>query len=455
MNRFVITAAAAILAAACHAQQTAPGGIEPDAGTWHTWVIRDVASYRLPPPPDDDQSRAELQDVKANVAGRGPDDMDQIAFWSAGSPAYRWIQIARQEVARHSLGGPAATRAMSLVAVGLNDSMIAAWDSKYAYSRPRPSQLDPAIAAAVPVPDSPSYPSEQMAAAGVAAAVLEYLFPDRKDAIDRMTALECESRLYSGVEFPSDTAAGFALGQTVGQAVVAWARADGSDAAFTGSFPAAPGVWSSTNPSFPLAGRWQPWAIASGDRFRPDPPPAFGSDAMKAQIAAVKDLNRTVDVDRIAWVWQASFIDPWIDTVNQYLFENGMAEDPPKAAQLYALAMVAQHDASIACWDAKYAYLEPRPVQADPQITTLFPTPAHPSFPSGHACASGAAAAVLSAVFPGSAAYFADRAREAGLSTFYAGIHYPNDVDGGLTLGTNVGQAVAERAGLVSRGGRQ
>jgi membrane-associated phospholipid phosphatase len=85
---------------------------------------------------------------------------------------------------------------------------------------------------------------------------------------------------------------------------------------------------------------------------------------------------------------------------------------------------------------------------ADPAITTLFPTPAHPSYPSGHACASGAAGAALGAVFPDQASYFMDRAREAGLSTFYSGVHYPNDVDQGLALGQAVAKIVVSKAAL-------
>lgn len=111
---------------------------------------------------------------------------------------------------------------------------------------------------------------------------------------------------------------------------------------------------------------------------------------------------------------------------------------------------MAQHDATIACWDTKYAYLEPRPVQADSTITTLFATPQHPSYPSGHACASAAAAGVLAGAFPEWASYFNDRAREGGLSTFYAGIHYPNDVDQGLSLGTAVAKIVLPVAALAA-----
>ena len=86
---------------------------------------------------------------------------------------------------------------------------------------------------------------------------------------------------------------------------------------------------------------------------------------------------------------------------------------------------------------------------ADAAITTLFPTPAHPSYPSGHACASAAAAGALSAVFPDSASAFVDRGREAGLSTFYAGIHFLIDVDQGLVLGNAVAQIVVQQAGVA------
>jgi hypothetical protein len=48
---------------------------------------------------------------------------------------------------------------------------MAAWNSKYAYNREHPSDLDPTVAPVVAVPQSPSYPSEHAAAAGASAAV--------------------------------------------------------------------------------------------------------------------------------------------------------------------------------------------------------------------------------------------------------------------------------------------
>jgi membrane-associated phospholipid phosphatase len=163
-------------------------------------------------------------------------------------------------------------------------------------------------------------------------------------------------------------------------------------------------------------------------------------------VAAVKGLNRTTAVSHTAWFWQPSFTAPWLDTLYQREFEYGLDADAPRAARAFALTMIAQHDATLACWDAKYTYLEPRPSMVDSTITTLFPNPQHPGYPSGHACASGGMAAVLGYLFPDEAQFFNDRAQEAGTSTFDAGIHTQLDVSTGLSLGQQVGAAVVARA---------
>ena len=82
----------------------------------------------------------------------------------------------------------------------------------------------------------------------------------------------------------------------------------------------------------------------------------------------------------------------------------------------------------------------------DSSITTLFSNPAHPGFPSGHACASGSAGAVLGYLFPADADTMAAQAMDAGFSTFYAGIHTRQDVEIGLALGRAVGQKIIQRA---------
>jgi membrane-associated phospholipid phosphatase len=440
MNRLLLVSALFTLALSSGSAQSAP-----DPASWHGWVVFDLANP-VPPPPPADATQDEAEDLKILAGLRNERARESVRFWDAGAPPYRWMQVAQQEIANHNLGGPAATRAMALVAVAMNDATLAAWRAKYVYQRPRPSQVDPMIAPLVDTPSSPSYPSEHSVVASAAAAVLGYLFPERKLALESMASEAGFSRLFAGTDFPSDVTAGTLLGDAVANAVIDWAKRDGSDMIFTGSFPPAPGRWSSANPSFPLAGLWKPWALRSGSEFRLPAPPAFDSAEMKAQIEGVKDFGRTTQSNRVALFWQPSFIDPWIDWINQAIFERRIDKDPRVAAGIYALAMVAQHDATIACWDTKYAFLEPRPVQVDASIQTLFATPPHPSFPSGHACTSAAAAGVLAAIFPDAERQLAARAEEAGLSTFYAGIHYENDVYQGLELGAAVARRVVERA---------
>ena len=420
--------------------------VEPGAGKWKTWVIASGSALRLPAPPDDQISATELQWVKECVAQRDQAVLANIRYWDAGSPGYRWMLLTEQYAVNEGLPTPLQTRALALVAAAVSDATIAAWDSKYAYNRKHPSDLDPTVAPVVAVPHSPSYPSEHAAAAGAAAAVLAYLFPGQAANVADLANQAATSRVMAGVAFPSDVFSGLDMGQSVGQAVISYAQADGSNQVFTGSFAPTPGVWSSATPVAPLAGTWKPWVLTTAHDFRPGPPPAFGSTAANDQYAAVKSLTRTNTTNHLAWFWQPGFFQEWLDQVNEEIFQNHLDLNPPRAARAYAYETIAQHDATLACWDAKYTYLELRPSQADSTITPVFANPQHPGFPSGHACASGASAAVMSVLFPDDAQLFATTEKAAGTSTFDAEIHTQYDVNQGLTLGGQVGQEVAARA---------
>src|SRR5207245_7998564 len=120
--------------------------------------------------------------------------------------------------------------------------------------------------------------------------------------------------------------------------------------------------------------------------------------------------------------------------------------NPPRAARALALMTVANYDANVACWDAKFTYWAIRPFQLDPTLVTLFPTPNHPSYPAAHACNDGAIAPVLGYLFPNDADFFAARAQEAANSRLWAGIHFRGDLISGATLGSGVAQLVIDRA---------
>ena len=194
--------------------------VEPSAGRWKTWVLTSGSQLRLPPPPDAAATAAELQQLRAMAARRETAVLDQISFWNSGAPGYRWNGILADELSKHKIAGATTSREVALMEVAIYDATIAAWDSKYAYQRPRPSAADPALTTAVATPRSPSYPSEHAVVAGAAGRVLAYLFP--KDAQELMARASeaARSRELAGVQYPSDTVAGLELGRQVADLVI-------------------------------------------------------------------------------------------------------------------------------------------------------------------------------------------------------------------------------------------
>jgi len=110
-----------------------------------------------------------------------------------------------------------------------------------------------------------------------------------------------------------------------------------------------------------------------------------------------------------------------------------------RAARVYALLNMAMHDAAVGCWDAKYAYFNPRPSQLDPAIKTAIGLPNFPSYTSGHSTFSAAAAVVLSYLFPARASDFDAMKEESSLSRLYSCIHYRSDIEVGKDHGNRIG----------------
>ncbi len=103
-------------------------------------------------------------------------------------------------------------------------------------------------------------------------------------------------------------------------------------------------------------------------------------------------------------------------------------------------------DAGIACWDAKYYYHYPRPIQTMNGFKTILGTPNFPSYTSGHSTFSGAAAEVLAYIFPAETNAVRAWAQEAAESRIYGGIHYRFDSEVGLDQGIKVAKYTIDRA---------
>src|SRR5262249_35763765 len=189
--------------------------IEPQAGTWKTWLLRSGDQFRLPAPPDATATRAEITELQKLAASRDTVALDSIEFWHTGSLNHRWNELAVDESLKNGLNANRGIRVLALLNAAIYDALVAAWDSKYAYNRPRPSALNASLTPGLEAPRSPSYPSEHAAVAGAASAVLAYLFPDDAKLFTDMATQAGRSQLLAGVNFPSDVAAGLELGGKV------------------------------------------------------------------------------------------------------------------------------------------------------------------------------------------------------------------------------------------------
>lgn len=110
------------------------------------------------------------------------------------------------------------------------------------------------------------------------------------------------------------------------------------------------------------------------------------------------------------------------------------------AILLLTTAAVAAAD--LAAWGLKEAVDRPRPPQRLPGLDPLLAVPGSPSFPSGHAATSFAAALVLARFLLPLAPLLALLAAAVAYSRVYGGVHYPLDALGGAGLGLLVAIAL-------------
>src|SRR5882724_3778186 len=328
---------------------SAAGSTEPQVWQWKTWVIGGPERYRVAAPPDAAATAAEIKTLKDMAAQRTPAELDTIAYWNIAGPSYRWSEMAVGEILPRGLSSLVANRHLSQLHVAIYDSIVAAWDSKHAYNRPRPSAFDSTLTTVTPTPKSPSYPSEEAAAAGAAASVLAYIFPDRAEFFAQKADEAGRSLLIAGIAYPSDVSAGLELGRKVAAQVIERGKADGSDAKWTGSVPTGPGKWNGTNPILPLMGTWKPWVLTSPSEFRPGPPIAYDSPEKAAELAELKYVPRTAKTNSAAYFWEYAAgglraHQYWSGQIGRLVLEYRLDDDPPLAARAYALQNITSID---------------------------------------------------------------------------------------------------------------
>lgn len=415
------------------------------AGGWKTWVISSGSEHGVAPPPGAEQTAMELAWLREAAQETDPQVAEQIRYWDSGPPSYRWMELIARRPGNGQSVGTNFARTYAYVALAIHDATVAAWNAKYVYNRARPTQMDEGIAARVGVPGSPSYPSDYAATAAAAAAVMAYLVPAEAEYFEDLAAEAARSRLYAGVEYPSDYFAGLELGRRVAAQVIAKAKADGSDVPWTGAVPTGACKWTGTNPGNAAAANWKPLLLASPSAYRPPPPPGCDSAEAQADLKMVREYPRALTGANLnrnarALYWQTpEGVYPWAFLeLGRWILEDKLEADPPRAARAYALVGAVGLDAFIASQDAKFTYWYPRPAMMDPGLSTLFPAPNFPSYPSNHSTLSAARAEVLAYLFPERAGLIRAMGKEAGDSRIWAGIHFEMDNQAGVALGKSV-----------------
>ncbi|HEY0678753.1 MAG TPA: phosphatase PAP2 family protein [Chitinophagaceae bacterium] len=400
---------------------------------WRPVILTDVTQINITAPPNASETAREIEEVKKKSAALTEKLGQEILYWDAGSPAYRWNELvckmANFENIKAFFRFPG-----SWMNLAIYDATLVAWKAKYLYNRQRPFETDGTIRPLIAAPSTPSYPCEHSVTAAAAATVLAYFFPQQADSILRLARSAAESRINAGLQYPSDVKEGWRIGELVALKTIEKAKMDGADTPFKGQMPSKETLWRGDYPVGIHVKNHKPFVLTSGDQFRPAPPPDFAKD-----MKELKEFKRNINSDAIALRWAAlSGIDIWTELASKKIFENRIDRNTPECARIYALLHTVIYDVSIAIMDAKYAYWGIRPDQYDKNFKPLITTPPFPGYPSGHATSSSACATVLSHLFPADKELFRTIAQECSDSRFFAGIHFRTDNETGIQVGEKV-----------------
>lgn len=198
------------------------------------WFITSGDQFRPTPPPafGSQEFNAALSEVRAIADTRTAEQQRIAEFWADGAgtptPPGHWNEIASSSIVSTRMNELRAARTFALLNMAMMDAGIACWDAKYTYWLLRPSQADPGIKLAVPLPNFPAYTSGHSTFSGAAAGVLGYIFPKQSAYFAGLAAEASLSRVYGGIHYRFDSEVGLVTGRSVADLAVAFAAKDGS-----------------------------------------------------------------------------------------------------------------------------------------------------------------------------------------------------------------------------------
>lgn len=468
-----------------------------DAGDWNLILFSSNEQVVIAQPAGLGSSALsqELEEAKSKIEKASAKQKESVEFWT-NNPLIRWNEIALELSTKYNLipapnpdgtypspnpskpdqyplfpysHPPYTSRMLAYLSVAQYDGLIMAWHYKEKFGRPAPYELDDRIKSAYAENGLYSYPSDGAIIAITSRDVLTVMFPLEKEYLSKMADEHLESLILAGINVNSDVEAGKIIGSEVAKKALARAATDGmknaqtslavSDSIKNAAFKKFGWSWSNQESPqrpvglAPLFGKVKMWNVPTVEEVRPGPPPAPGSPQFNADVEELKRYSNNMTAK------ERSIANFWNDGLNTYTppgHWNRFAKEtavkyrlsPIRTARIFAYMNMAIVDAGISCWDAKYFYHYPRPIEVVPGFKTILGTPNFPAYTSGHSTFSSAAAEVLSHFFPADATRFKEKAEEAAMSRIYGGIHYRFDAEVGLQQGKAVGAYSVARAKL-------
>ena len=326
--------------------------------------------------------------------------------------------------------------------------------------------------------DAPAGASAEAAVAAAAHRILVHYLPNQAATIIDPAYTASLGTIPAGKARDD----GVAVGENVAGLLIAERADDGFRAPFTYTppNPPIPGVWLPTAPTPPL-GTYLPFmrtfSIRSADRYRPDGPPALGSDRWVRDYNEVKEIGSSASTTRTpgqtlaARFWGEPPVQQARGAFREFVLDHELGIGD--SARFMAMVSVVEADSIIACFDAKYHYAFWRPITAvragdtdgnektvgDPAWSPLLPaTPNHPEYPSAHSCVTPAGGRAIARFVGTKKIDFTvpsltglgdrhfDRVRdlqdEVGNARIWGGIHYRSSVEDGIAIGRKVANQV-------------
>ncbi|HEV3214335.1 MAG TPA: vanadium-dependent haloperoxidase [Vicinamibacterales bacterium] len=231
-------------------QNVTPFGVPSVPGS-HEWI----AQFAPGPPPALTSKRyardynevKRVGNVSSDLTERPQDRADVARFYAASSPSFVFNLAARQVAAAEGSSLSENARALALLNMASNDSLVASFWMKYHYTLWRPetairegaldgnAKTDPDLAFMpyILTPCFPSYPSNHGSASNSAAEILKRIYGAGGHAItmanpalpgltfnytrfSQITDDISDARVYGGIHFRFDQEAGADLGRDIG-----------------------------------------------------------------------------------------------------------------------------------------------------------------------------------------------------------------------------------------------